>query len=135
MTPLTAEDRERAREALGRLGSRPRLEAEDGTVVELPRPVTEALTEMLEAAAQGERVLLLRAPQNLTTEQAAALLGVSRPTVVRLIEAGKLEAHMVGTHRRLALADVLAYREASARRRRDALDQMVDDAEDLGLYD
>ena len=135
MTPLTAEDRERARDALGRLGPRPRLTTEDGTVVDLPEPVTEALTEMLQAAADGERVLVLRASQRLTTEQAAAVLGVSRPTVVRLVDTGKLHARMVGTHRRLALADVLAYREASVRRRRDALDEMARDAEDLGLYD
>jgi excisionase family DNA binding protein len=135
MTPLTAEDRECARQALGRLGTHPRLTTEDGTVVDLPGPVAEALTEMLTAAADGERVLVLRAPENLTTEQAAAVLGVSRPTVVRLVDTGKLQARMVGTHRRLALADVLAYREASARRRRNALDEMADDAEDLGLYD
>jgi excisionase family DNA binding protein len=135
MTPLTAADRERAREALGRLGSHPRLTAEDGTAVDLPEPVAEALTEMLAAAADGERVLVLRALQSLTTEQAAAVLGVSRPTVVRLVDTGKLQARMVGTHRRLALADVLAYRETSAGRRRDALDEMTTEAEDLGLYD
>jgi excisionase family DNA binding protein len=135
VTPLTAEDRERARDALGRLGRHPRLTAEDGTAVDLPEPVAEALTEMLAAAAAGERVLVLRATQNLTTEQAAALLGVSRPTVVRLVDTGKLRAHMVGTHRRLALADVLAYRQETARRRGEALDEMASDAEDLGLYD
>ena len=52
-----------------------------------------------------------------------------------MIEAGKLAARMAGTHRRLALGDVLAYRAASASRRRDALDRMSDQAEDLGLYD
>ena len=135
MGALTAEERDRVREVIGRTGVRPRITTEDGTVLDLPGPVTDALAEVLEAAADGERALVVRAPDNLTTEQAAGVLGVSRPTVVRLVEAGKLPARMAGTHRRLALGDVLAYREASAQRRRAALDEMTRQAEELGLYD
>lgn len=135
MTALTAEEQDRVREALGRSDGRPRITTGDGTVLDLPEPVAEALAEVLAAAAEGERALVLRSPDDLTTEQAAAVLGVSRPTVVRMIEAGKLPARMVGTHRRLTLGDVLAYREASATRRRDALDRMANQAEELGLYD
>lgn len=89
----------------------------------------------LQATADGERALVLRSPQHLTTEQAAVVLGVSRPTVIRLVEAGKMPARMVGTHRRLTLGDVLAYRESSATRRRKGLDAMTREAEELGLYD
>lgn len=135
MSGLTTEERDRVRRALGRLGARPRITTDDGAVLDLPQSVAEALTEVLEAAADGERALVLRAPQDMTTEQAAAVLGVSRPTVVRLIDAGKLPARMVGTHRRLDLGDVLAYRALSTRRRGDALDEMARQAEDLGLYD
>lgn len=135
MSALTAEERDRVRDALGRAGGRPRITTEDGTVIDLPESVAKALAEVLEAAADGERALVLRSPDSLTTEQAATVLGVSRPTVVRMIEAGKLPARMVGTHRRLALGDVLAYRELSTKRRRDALDEMTRQAEELGLYD
>lgn len=135
MTVLTSEERDRVREVLGYLGVHPRVTMEDGTTIDLPEPVAEALVEVLEVAADGERPLVLRSPDDLTTEQAAAVLGVSRPTVVRLIEAGKLPARMVGTHRRLVLGDVVAYREAATRRRRDALDEMTRQAEELGLYD
>jgi len=117
------------------LGDHPRIATDDGTVLDLPQPVLDALAELLEAAADGERALVLRSPEQLTTGQAAAVLGVSRPTVVRLIEAGKLPARMVGTHRRLTLGDVLAYREATAAKRQAALDEMTRDAEELGLYD
>ncbi len=134
MGVLTAEDRDRAREMLRALGAHPSITTEDGTVLDLPRPVTEALAEILEAAADGERALVLRSPENLTTEQAAAVLGVSRPTVVRLIESGRLPARMVGTHRRLALRDVLAHREASAKRRTEALEAMTREAEELEVY-
>lgn len=135
MAVLTAKDRDRAREVLRALGAHPRITTEDGTVLDLPTPVAEALAEILEAAADGERALVLRSPEDLTTEQAAAVLGVSRPTVVRLVESGKLRARMVGTHRRLSLSDVLAHREASAKRRSEALDGMAREAEELGLYD
>lgn len=132
---LTARDRDLTRAALAQAGPRPRLSAEDGTPVEVPPSVTEALSEVLAAAADGELPVVLRASEDLTTAQAAVVLGVSRPTVVRLIDAGKLSARTVGTHRRLALGDVLAYRDASVSRRRDALDRLTRQAEDLGLYD
>jgi excisionase family DNA binding protein len=135
MATLTTEERDRAREMLRSLGDRPTITAEDGTVLDLPQPIAEALAEILEAAANGERALVLRSPEDLTTEQAAAVLGVSRPTIVRMIEAGKLPARMVGTHRRLTLSDVLAHREGSARRRGEALDDMARQAEELGLYE
>lgn len=135
MAGLRTEDRDRAIAALQALGVRATLRTEDGTELDLPKPVVEAFAEILQAAADGERALVLRAPDDLTTEQAAAILGVSRPTVVRLIETGKLPARMVGTHRRLDLADVVRYRERSARRRSDALDEMAREAEELGLYD
>ncbi len=135
MVVLTAEDRDRARVMLRALGAHPRITTEDGTVLDLPAPVAEALAEILEAAADGEQALILRSPHDLTTEQAAAVLGASRPTVVRLVESGKIPARMVGTHRRLSLGDVLAHRDASARRRTQALDDMTREAEELSLYD
>lgn len=135
MSTVSDKDRDLAREVLRTLGDRPRIATQDGAVFDLPQPVREALVELLDAAADGERALVLRCPDDLTTEQAAAVLGVSRPTVVRLVEAGKLPAHLVGTHRRLALGDVLAYREASVTKRRAALDEMAREAEDLSLYD
>lgn len=135
MSAVTDRYRDQAREVLHALGSHAHITTDDGTVLDLPQPVLEALAELLEAAADGERALVLRSPEDLTTEQAAAVLGVSRPTVIRLVEAGRLPARLVGTHRRLALGDVLAYREATAAKRRTALDDMTREAEDLGLYD
>ncbi len=124
-----------ARTALEQAGRHPRLSTQDGTLVEVPACVTDALAEVLEAAADGERPLVLRASEDLTTAQVAAVLGVSRPTVVRLIDAGKLPAQVVGTHRRVALSDAIAHREASTSKRRAALDRMTQQAQDLGLHD
>ena len=135
MAVIAEQDRDRARQVLHALGAHPRITTDDGTTLDLPASVAEALAEVLEAAADGQRALVLRSPEELTTEQAAAVLGVSRPTVIRLVDAGKLPARMVGTHRRLALGDILSYREASASRRHTALNEMTREAEELGLYD
>lgn len=74
-------------------------------------------------------------PAVLTTGQAADLLGVSRPTVVSLIDAGKLPATLAGSHRRVQLSDVLAYRERHETTRRQALRDLTRVSEELGLYD
>lgn len=134
MTAASEDERVQAREMLHSLGSRSRIATDDGTVIELPTAAHEVLVEFLTAVADGERAFVLRSPEQLTTEQGAAILGVSRPTVIRLVDAGKLPARAVGTHRRLVLGDVLAYRDASAVKRRSALAAMTHDAEDLGLY-
>ena len=65
----------------------------------------------------------------------AILLNVSRPTVIRMIDDGVLSARKVGTHSRIPLAAVHAYREQMIAERRRVLDEMVREAEELGLYD
>ena len=71
----------------------------------------------------------------LTIVEAAQMLNVSRPHLIKQIEASAIPHHMVGTYRRLRLADVLAYRDQIDGRAAAALDAMAAEAEDLGLYD
>lgn len=71
----------------------------------------------------------------LTTVEAAELLNVSRPSLIKQIEAGEIAHHMVGTHRRLRLADVLAYRDRMDDQAEEALDALASEAEKLGLYE
>ncbi|MER6936339.1 helix-turn-helix domain-containing protein [Nocardioides sp. NPDC127514] len=85
--------------------------------VDLPDPVYRALTQVVEALAAGKAVTIAPQHQLLTTQQAADLLGLSRPTVVKLIDDGALPAETPGAKRRLIrLDDLLAYRT----RRREA---------------
>lgn len=88
-------------------------------------------------AALAEGLAITVAPQHavLTTSQAADLLGVSRPTLVRLLEAGAIPFDKPGRHRRVRLGDVLAYQERSRRSRAAGLDEMVRVSEDAGIYD
>lgn len=84
--------------------------------VELPEEVYRALLRVVDAMQKGLSVTISPTSQALTTQQAADLLGISRPTVIKALDNGKLPFTRSGTHRRLALTDVLDYRE---RRRRD----------------
>lgn len=130
------EDRQAATDALAALRRRPRrFTLADGTTVRLPKVAVDGLIEMLDAVAHGEDARVVRTPREVTTQQAASVLNVSRPTVVRLIDEGELPARKVGSHRRILLTDLLAFRDQVVAERRAVLDHMTRDAEDLGLYD
>lgn len=91
-----------------------------------------SIVEQLKA---GNGVSVIPMHAELTTVEAAELLNVSRPFLIKRIEAGEITHHMVGTHRRLRLADVLAYRDRMDTQAEEALDAMVSEAEELGLYE
>jgi len=114
---------------------RPALVGNDGIHIELPDELYEVLKDVVTALSQGLAITV--APQHtvLTTGQAADLLGVSRPTLVRLLEAGEIPFDKPGRHRRIRLGDVLAYQERSRRSRAAGLDEMVRVSEDAGIYD
>jgi excisionase family DNA binding protein len=86
-----------------------------GDRVELPRHVYEVLRQVVEAMKQGLPVTVVPRSHVLTTQQAADLLRVSRPTVIKLLRSGEIPFSMAGSHRRIKLDDVLAYQ----RRRRE----------------
>jgi excisionase family DNA binding protein len=84
---------------------------------------------------QGKAISIVPVMQELTTQQAAEQLGVSRPFFVKLLETGKLPFHLVGTHRRVYLKDLLSYKQKRDQDRHAAIEQMADEAEQAGLYD
>ena len=86
--------------------------------VELTEQLHAILKQVVQALSKGQSISILTRDQEISTQQAADILGLSRPTVVRLIDDGELTAHVPGTERRkLLLADVLAYREELRARR------------------
>ncbi len=106
---------------------------EDMAPLELPPVAIELLMEILKQTAEGNAVSLTPVKPEITTQQAAELLNVSRPFVIGLIEKGTLPARMVGTHRRLLLSDVLAYKAETKAKSLEALREMVALSQEMGL--
>lgn len=94
----------------------------EGERIELPETLAELLRQAVKALQAGRSVTLSPQSTTLTTQQAADLLGISRPTIKKLIQVGDLPATRVGNRHRLDLADVLAY---DARRRDAQLDMIA----------
>jgi excisionase family DNA binding protein len=117
------------------VGQTARLVGPDGTAVELPEGIHDVGLSIVEHLKAGDGVTVIPMHAELTTVEAADLLNVSRPFLIKQIENGAVPCHMVGTHRRLRLADVLAYRDRMDTQAAEALDAMAAEAEELGLYD
>lgn len=106
----------------------------NGEHLVLPPDVFAVLRDIVEAMAEGQAVTIVPVHQRLTTQEAADLLGVSRPTLVKLLESDEIPFEQPGRHRRVRLTDVLAYRDRRSAQRRQALDRMVKIADDSGMY-
>lgn len=110
-----------------------RLIAPGGTQLEIPPSVHQVLTRVVHELAQGNAVAVMPVHAQLTTQQAADLLGVSRPYLVDLLEHGAIPFARPGKHRRLMLADLIEYKRQHELVRREALDEANAEAERLGL--
>lgn len=130
--PLIADVRRFLAEQRGR---RAVLIGPDGEEVPLSIALYEVLRQASGVLAQNEAVVILPLHKLLTTNEAADLLNISRPSLIQMLERGVLPYTKVGTHRRVRVQDVLAYMQEQAIRRRAALDRLVELSEDYGLYD
>lgn len=137
-SPVTDEERRQLAEAAEQVGAAPEAVSlrvgPAGRALPLSGPLGRLLHGFLTALAAGEAVWLVPRESELTPRQAAEMIGLSRQSLTRAMDAGHLPFHRVGSHRRLAVADVLAYqRERTARRA--ALVSLTQLSDDLGLYD
>jgi excisionase family DNA binding protein len=108
-----------------------RLVGPDGKETQLPLSAFQALQRVIEAMSRGASIVLVPQGRELTTRQAADLLHVSRPFLVRRLLGKEIPFEKVGSHRRVRLDDVLAYRERRARERRRLLDDMTASGQDV----
>ena len=106
-----------------------------GRKVELPGAVVDLLDEILKNMEAGKAVSIVPEHQQLTTQRAANLLGISRPFMVRLLEDGNLPFHRVGSHRRVYLKDLIAYKKRRDEERHDAINRMARMEMEAGTYD
>ena len=99
----------------------------------LPRPAVTLFAQVLAQLAEGRGVSIVPSGTELTTQQAADLLGVSRPFAVKLMEDGAIPHRKVGRHRRVALADLLAYKRSDDDQRRVVADELGELGQELGI--
>ena len=121
---------------LARAGARDTVEVSivhaDGTrdSVRMPETAVAVLRDVLSKLLDAERVAVLHEDPELSPEQAAAILGISRPLVVRRMDSGRLPFRKVGAHRRCRLSDVLKLQKTE-QQQREAIARLADDTEDL----
>jgi excisionase family DNA binding protein len=108
-----------------------RLVGADGETIEIPASAFHALRLVVAAMARGQTVTLVPHGRELTTQEAADILHVSRPHLVKLLDESVIPHYKVGTHRRVRIDDVLAYRERRAATRREQLDELTRLSEEL----
>jgi len=107
----------------------------DGHQVAIPEPVHDLLLLILKNLQAGRAISIVPVHQQLTTQRAANILGVSRPFLVRLVENGDIPFHMVGSHRRIYLRDLLDYQRRRDAARHEAIDDMARTEMEAGTYD
>lgn len=103
--------------------------------IQVPAQALRVLAQVLGAMSERRSIVLMPSKQEVSTVEAANFLNVSRPFVIKEIEQGRLPHRKVGTHRRIAFEDLLAYAENMRQRQQSALDRMAQDAHELGLDD
>lgn len=101
--------------------------------VEIPLSAFRLLMEILQQMANGNAVALIPKHAELTTQEAAEFLNVSRPFVIKLIEQNELPCKMVGTHRRILFSDLDAYKQRVDANRSAALDELAKQAQELNM--
>ena len=107
--------------------------AETGEQVELPAVAVRLLVDLLSALAEGHAVSLIPIHAELTSQQAADLLGVSRPFLIRQLEDKLIPFRRVGTHRRILFSDLMKFKRKIDKQRTEALDELTGQAQDLDM--
>lgn len=111
------------------------LMSDDGELppVSLPPNSLRLIAQVLGALSEGKTVTVVPAERELSTLEAAHLLNVSRPFLIKQMEAKKLPYKLVGSHRRVTFEDLMVYRQQMKAGQMDALQRLADDAADLNL--
>jgi excisionase family DNA binding protein len=101
--------------------------------IELPTSALRLLVDILGKLADGNAIEVVPIHAELTTQEAADLLNVSRPHLVKLLEDGELAFHRTGKHRRVRLADLMRFKDARDRASERAMSELARQAQELGM--
>lgn len=105
----------------------------EGETMSIPKRIMKVMTKVLGAMAEGKEIEITYSSPELSTQDAADFLNVSRPHLVKLLETKQIPFRKVGSHRRVLLEDLQAYRQNLKEIRRKSLDQLAKEAQELGL--
>jgi excisionase family DNA binding protein len=105
------------------------------TEIQLPESVIALIFQALSRAADGKKIVLVEEEEEVSPEKAAEFLHVSRPFLVKKLDAGEIPFHWVGTHRRILISDLIKYKQERRQRSQEILQQMREEAEETGLYE
>jgi excisionase family DNA binding protein len=118
----------------GQRNLKAKLTGPNGEEVLLPESLFHVLRQAVEVLSKHNAVYIVAVHKQLTTNEAAELLNVSRPYLIGLLDAGKIPFTRTGTHRRIKFGDLMAYREAHHEERRQKLARLTQMSQELGLY-
>lgn len=110
-----------------------KIKLDDGTELTLPKAATRLLHHVLTQMSLGNAVTLIPIHAELTTQEAADYLNVSRPFLIKLLEMNRIPFHMVGTHRRVKFIELEAFRRTAEQERLAAMEELTDQARELGM--
>ncbi len=108
---------------------------ETNELIRIPKKALELLEDILKAMSEGIPISLIPVDTELSTQKAAELLGCSRPFLIKLLEKGEIPFTKIGRHRRIKAEDVLAYKKAQKEKQKQYLIKIMQQDEELGLYD
>lgn len=109
------------------------VQFDDGQPLPLPRAVQELISHLLVEMSQGNAVTLIPVHAEMTTQEAADFLNVSRPHLVKLLETNQIPHHKVGTHRRIRFNELKVFKQKQAEARAAALDELAAQAQELNM--
>jgi len=116
-------------------GEEVRLTVEGVGSVAAPGLLVDLLRQVSAVLDRGDGVVVSEVARELTTSEAARVLGVSRPTLTALLDRGEIKSHKVGTHRRVALQDLLAYRRRRVAQQRATYEALMAEQDEFEIYE
>jgi excisionase family DNA binding protein len=106
---------------------------ETGEFITIPKKALSLLSAIIQNMAEGKTISIVPSNSEVSTQQAADMLNVSRPHLIKLLERKKIPFKKVGSHRRILLKDIMEYKEQQSKERETQLDFLANQAQDLNL--
>ncbi len=113
---------------------KPRLVGPDETYIELPNSIFQVLRQIVYYMMRGKAIFIVPENKQCTPQEAADILGVSRPFVVKLLQQGKLSGYMVGSHHRISFGELMRYKKERDIEREHGLDEIAQISQEYGNY-